>query len=251
MTTLLIIGGTGLVGSSIIRETQKNIHLPSYHNTHILALSRTANAKKSVPGVSFVQGDALDVASLKRSFEANPNVVHTVGTLIEQRKYGDNGTYERMNRDAAINVAHTMASKYDGINRRCFIYFSAGNAPPKYLLNERYIGAKREAERYLLGNKELNEKIRIVVLRPGLIYSYHRRQLMLPLALGLIIGSAILKPLTSYVPSSARYFTDRPISDSEVSHAVFEILDDTEVEGICEIDKIRQLAKAWERKKSL
>lgn len=167
MTTLLIVGGTGLVGSSIIRETQKNIHLSSYHNNHILALSRTANAKKSVSGVSFVQGDALDTKSLQASFDTNPNVVHTVGTLIEQHKYGDNGTYERMNRDAAVNVATTMASKYDGINRRCFIYFSAGNAPPKCLLNERYIGAKREAEQLLLNNKEFKEKIRVVVLRPG------------------------------------------------------------------------------------
>lgn len=167
MTTLLIIGGTGLVGSSIIRETQRNKHLSSYHNNHILALSRTANAQKSVPGVSFVQGDALDPKSLQASFDTNPNVVHTVGTLIEQRKYGDNGTYDRLNRDAAINVAETMASKYDGINRRCFIYFSAGNAPPKYLLNERYIQAKREAEQLLLGNKDFRERIRVVVLRPG------------------------------------------------------------------------------------
>lgn len=74
---------------------------------------------------------------------------------------------------------------------------------------------------------------------------------MLPLALSLIIGSAILKPLTSYVPTNAMYFTDRPLLDSEIAHAVFEILDDSEVEGICEIDRIRQLAKAWEKKKSL
>lgn len=167
MTTLLIIGGTGFMGSSIIRETQKNKHLSSYHNTHILALSRTANSRKSFPGVSFIKGDALEPKSLQNAFDSNPNVVHTVGTLIEQRKYGDNGTYDRLNRDAAINVAETMASKYDGINRRCFIYFSAGNAPPKYLLNERYIQAKREAEQLLLGNKDFREKIRIVVLRPG------------------------------------------------------------------------------------
>jgi hypothetical protein len=85
----------------------------------------------------------------------------------------------------------------------------------------------------------------------GLIYSYHRRQLMLPLALGLIVGSAILKPLTSYVPTGAMYFTDRPLLDKEIAHAVFEALEDTEVEGICEIDRIRQLAAQWEKKKSL
>lgn len=250
MTSLLLIGGTGLMGSAIIRESQKNKHLSRYHNSHIFALSRTAEARNSVEGVTFVQGDALNAASLGPSFSTNPNVVHTVGTLIEQSKYGQDGTYDRLNRDAAITVADTMASHYDGINRRCLVYFSAANAPPKYLLNERYIQAKREAEQALLGDK-YKETIRVVVLRPGLIFSYHRRQLMLPLALSLIIGSAILKPLTSYVPTNAMYFTDRPLLDSEIAHAVFEILDDSEVEGICEIDRIRQLAKAWEKKKSL
>jgi hypothetical protein len=47
------------------------------------------------------------------------------------------------------------------------------------------------------------------------------------------------------------YFTDRPLLDSEISHAVFEALENTEVEGICEIEHIRSLAKAWEKKKSL
>lgn len=74
---------------------------------------------------------------------------------------------------------------------------------------------------------------------------------MLPFALGLIVGSAILKPLTSYVPNNALYFTDRPLLDNEIAHAVFEALEDESVEGICEIDRIRQLAKAWELKNSL
>lgn len=83
----------------------------------------------------------------------------------------------------------------------------------------------------------------------GFIYSYHRRQLMLPFALGLIVGSAILKPLTSYVPKNALYLIDRPLLDSEIAHAVFEALEDDSVEGICEIERMRQLAQAWEKKK--
>ncbi|KAI8378876.1 hypothetical protein EDC96DRAFT_493502 [Choanephora cucurbitarum] len=248
-TSLLLVGGTGLVSSAIIRESRKYEHLPSYHNIHMYALSRNASAKKSVAGVTFVQGDALDPPSLKVPFETNPNVIHTVGTLIDQsKKHGPNGTYDRMNRDAVLSVADTMLSKYDHINRRCLIYFSAANAPPSFLLNERYILSKREAEQALLGPK-YKDKIRVVVFRPGLIYSYHRRQIMLPFALGLIIGSAILKPLTSYIPDGALYIADRPLSDTEISHAVFEALEDDKVEGICEIEKIRQLAKEWEIRK--
>lgn len=167
MSNLLIIGGTGLVGSAIIRESQKNQHLPSYHNNHIYAISRTAKRYRSVPGVTYVQGDALEPSTLQSSFDSNPNVVHTVGTLIEQSKYGNHGTYDSLNRDAVVNVAKMMVSKYDGINRRCLVYFSAGNAPPSYILNERYIQTKRQAEELLLGNKEFQQKIRVVVLRPG------------------------------------------------------------------------------------
>lgn len=276
MANLLIIGGTGLVGSAIIREAQQYRHLPYYHNKNILALSRTANSRNSYEGVSFVQGNALEPQSLKIPFELNPNVVHTVGTLFEQSKYGDNGTYDRLNRDAAINVAETMASKYDGKQRRCFIYFSAANAPPENFLGRRYLEAKREAEQLLLGNAEFKEKIRVVVFRPGnkqklflcvwgvvcihtqikrlwiigIIYSYHRRQITVPFAMAVILGSAILKPLSSYVPTGARYLMDRPLSDTEIAHAVFEALEDTQVEGICEIDRIRQLATQWEKKKS-
>jgi divalent metal cation (Fe/Co/Zn/Cd) transporter len=71
----------------------------------------------------------------------------------------------------------------------------------------------------------------------------------LPFALSFIIGSAILKPLTSYVPEAALYLTDRPLSDTEISHAVFEALENDSVEGIYEIEGIGKLSKAWEKRK--
>lgn len=164
-SSLLIIGGTGLVGSAIIRESQKNKHLP-YYNHHIYAISRTADQHKSYQGVTYVKGDALVPSTLEPSFETNPNVVHTVGTLIEFKKYGKDGTYDRLNRDAAINVAETMATKYDHIKRRCLVYFSAAHPPPSFLIDERYGQMKREAEQVLMSDR-FKDKIRVVVLRPG------------------------------------------------------------------------------------
>jgi uncharacterized protein YbjT (DUF2867 family) len=167
-SSLLIVGGTGLVASAIIRESQKNSKVPGYHNHHILALSRSASSKQSVKGVTFVQGNALDPQSLQGPLETNPNVVHTVGTLLDQsKKYGADGTYDRLNRDAAISVADAMAEKYNGIHRRCLVYFSASKAPPSFMLNERYLQAKREAEEALLGSK-YEDKLRVVVFRPGI-----------------------------------------------------------------------------------
>ncbi|KAI9481226.1 MAG: hypothetical protein EXX96DRAFT_207631 [Benjaminiella poitrasii] len=248
-SSLLILGGTGLMGTAIIRESQNDARIKQRYAT-IYALSRTAENREEL-GATFIQGNALEADSLNPIVAGkNPDVVHTVGTLLDQSgQYGSNGTYDRLNRDAAIVAAQTLAAqKHDQDRRRCFLYFSAATAPPSFLLNERYIQAKREAEEALL-SLDLKDKLRVVVFRPGLIYSYHRRQLMLPLALGLIVGSAILKPLSSYMPQNALYFTDRPLLDSEISHAVLQALEDESVEGIYDIERIRQLAHAWETNK--
>lgn len=164
-SSLLIVGGTGLVGSAIIRESQRNQYSSQY-NRHIYAISRSADSQKSLEGVTYVKGDALNASTLESSFETNPNVVHTVGTLIEFKKYGKDGTYDRLNRDAAVVVAETMAKKYDHVKRRCLVYFSAAHFPPSYLLDERYGLTKREAEQILMSDK-FKDKIRVVVMRPG------------------------------------------------------------------------------------
>lgn len=170
---LLIVGGTGLVASAIIREAKSSSQIPDQSKHRILALSRSANSKQSVDGVNFVQGNALDPQSLQVPLESNPNVVHTVGTLLDQsKKYGVDGSYDKVNRDAAISVADAMAEKYDGSHRRCMVYFSASKAPPSFMLNERYLQTKREAEEALLGSK-YKDKLRVVVFRPGMNFSIY------------------------------------------------------------------------------
>ncbi|KAI8388020.1 uncharacterized protein BYT42DRAFT_558661 [Radiomyces spectabilis] len=241
LTQILVTGGTGLVGSAIAREAQNN------HKYQILALSRSASSANDRPGLQYVKGNCLNQQDLKNALQTNLSVVHTVGTLIEQSKKGIEGSYERLNRDAAISVARAMAEQYDGKKRQCLVYFSAAKAPPSWLLDERYMRMKREAEAALMG-QEFKNKIRVVVFRPGLMYSYHRRQLMLPFAFSLIVGAAILRPLSSYIPNQLQYLTDRPLLDNEVARATFEALENEEVEGIYEIDHIRELAKAWEKK---
>ncbi|KAG0174453.1 hypothetical protein DFQ30_004296 [Apophysomyces sp. BC1015] len=188
-----------------------------------------------------MQGDALQPESVSIAVRDNPDVVHTIGTLFEQP--GKDGTYERLNRDAALTVARAAAERFDGKRPRCMIYFSASSAPPKSMLDERYLAAKRQAEAALMGD-EFEGKLRIVLFRPGLIYSYHQRQYMLPFALSLFISSMILKPLTR----RQAFIADAPLLDQEVAKAVLETLNNDQVQGICGIDRIRALARAWEKR---
>ncbi|KAI9020111.1 hypothetical protein CLU79DRAFT_233545 [Phycomyces nitens] len=238
---LLIVGGSGFVANSVIRQSRQD------RKYHILALSRSASPANDKDNVHYVQGNALEPSTLAGPLRDNPDVVCAVGIIKEDPTYGNDGTFERLNRDSAISVARAMARRYDGKDRKCLVFISAANTLPNYVLNRRYYTSKREAEAALLGG-EFNDKLRVVVLRPGLIFSYHQRQLILPFALGLIVGASVLKPLSSHLPAQALYLSDRPLLDDDVAKAIFESVENKSVEGVYDIDRIRQLAKAWERR---
>ncbi|KAF7723520.1 hypothetical protein EC973_001895 [Apophysomyces ossiformis] len=236
---LLIVGGTGLVGSAIVREAQKT------NQYHLMSYSRKLpKPSQQQQNVQYFQGNALQLGSVERAVENNPHIVHTVGTLFEQP--GPDGTYERINRDTALTVARAAAERFDGKKPRCMIYFSASSAPPKAFLDERYIVAKRQAEADLLDD-EFKGRLRIVIFRPAFIYSYHQRQYLLPLALSMIVSSMILKPLSRREVLLA----DRPLLDQDVAKAVLETLSDDQVEGVCGIERMRALARAWEKRATL
>ncbi|KAI8994944.1 hypothetical protein BDB01DRAFT_774701 [Pilobolus umbonatus] len=236
MHSLLIVGVTGLVGSSLIREAQR-YHLPR----PIKALSRSADPSLSRDGISYMKGDALKKDSLGTAFDDNPDVVSAVGILIDHSEDGKG--YQRMNRDTAVNMADMMVSKYDG-DRRCLVYFSIANTPPPMLISDQYLQSKREAENVLLSDK-YKDKVRVVIMRPGIIYSYSRRMTVLPVALGLIVSHFLFNPIRAYLPSSTHFMIDRPLTDTDISHAVYKALEDEQVEGVCDVDRIRTLAREW------
>lgn len=84
----------------------------------------------------------------------------------------------------------------------------------------------------------------------GLIYSFHQRFGILPLAFGLYVIGSMMRPLRSYIPRNLHFLTDLPIQDDDIANAVFEAVDNKAVEGVCDGDRIRLLARAWETKKT-
>ncbi|RUP47037.1 hypothetical protein BC936DRAFT_146206 [Jimgerdemannia flammicorona] len=238
---LLLIGGTGLIGSAVARQAS------SYN---ILVLSRTGAPLTSSTlslNIQYYKGSALDPFTFRSLLTNTSTVVHTVGTIANQKNYGDQGTYEKLNRDAVVTVARELAaSAADEGKKKCLVYFSAASAPPGWILDKRYIGTKREAEKILMGD-EFKDQLRVVIFRPGIVYSYHQRQFVVPIAFGAIFASVLFSPFKSHIPDSLTFLTDRPVSDKVVSKAVLRAVEQEDVEGVVDIAKIQELALEWSK----
>ncbi|OZJ04291.1 hypothetical protein BZG36_02571 [Bifiguratus adelaidae] len=255
LTRLLLLGGTGFVGSAIIRNALKanqDGSGPRRDNRYFIrTLSRTGSSKTEVANVENIKGNALEPQTYRHLLADTDAVVSTIGTIMDQKKHGDMGTYEKLNRDAVIYAAREFVkakgtSEYkDKADRPCLVYVSAAHAPPDFILDSRYITTKRQAENVLLG-REFRNSLRVVILRPGLLYSYHKRQITVPVGWAAILFSTLISPFKSYLPESLLFLTDRPLRDDEVACAILQAVKDKKTEGIVEVDDIRRLAKEWQ-----
>lgn len=151
--SILITGGTSLVGSAIIRQTKLESKYSAVHP--VVAFSRSARPELSASSVHHVRGNVFDAMSLQSVIRNKPHVVHTVG-LDEV--------------DSSLLVANALADRSTDIthpeDRRAFIFFSVADGFPSLIFNQDFVHGKRQAEYALLGIK-LSSKIRVVIFRPG------------------------------------------------------------------------------------
>ena len=160
--TICVVGGNGFVGTAVAQQAVA-------FGARVFAVSRrgTPSSKAQwAEKVFWVKGNAMDPSTFKGVLEESEAVVHTIGTLIDSsitrnKKPGEEGTYEQMNRDAAQKVAKTLSEFND--NKK-MVYLSASKSPP---FIPRYLDTKLEAENYLFGLPNL----RGTALRPGFISS--------------------------------------------------------------------------------
>jgi nucleoside-diphosphate-sugar epimerase len=158
----LAIIGKGLVASAIAKQAGT-----TYGSVTMVSRNKPLELDELPKNVSHIQGNALHPSPFSDTIRAADAVVSTVGTITEGKE--PDTTFERVNRDAVVSVAREMVKTQPAhLDKRCLVYFSAANAPPGFLLDPRYIGSKRQAEEALL-SKEFQDKLRVVIFRPGTI----------------------------------------------------------------------------------
>jgi len=147
---ILVTGGTGFVGSHVIRRLRKA-------DVPVRAVVRSpgkAQALKDL-GVDVVPGDVSDKASLERAASGCERVIHLVGIIQET----SGATFQGVHVEGTRNVIE--AAKKAGV--RHFFYQSALGTRPG--AKSEYHKTKWEAEELVRASA-----IPYTILRPSLIY---------------------------------------------------------------------------------
>ena len=147
---ILVTGGTGFVGSHLIRRLRKD-------DIAVRAVARDPNKAAWLRdlGVDVVKGDISDKASLEKAAEGMEGVVHLVGIIQETGR----STFRAVHVEGTRNMLE--ASRKAGV--RHFFYQSALGTRPG--ARSAYHKTKWEAEELVRASG-----IPFTILRPSLIY---------------------------------------------------------------------------------
>ena len=142
---ILLIGGNGFVGQSLIKEFTENKVKVSY-------LSRTQNHSISKNEATWIQGDIFDLDNImiKESYDIT---IHLIGTIKNKN------LYSKLNTESVAQTIK-LCQKYN-INK--LVYFSANGG------FRQYIESKAAGERLVK-----NSKLDYLIVRPGLMYGKDR-----------------------------------------------------------------------------
>ncbi len=149
---LTVVGGTGFVGSRVVREGLRA-------GLRVSALSRRGVPDQQQPalaGADWVRCDVEDTSALREALAGSDAVISCLGA------FGSDAHMRRVNGTANVNVIREAAAA--GVRK--FAFVSAAVFRPVYPLVRGYYDGKREAERAVestFGQDGL-------ILRPGAIY---------------------------------------------------------------------------------
>ena len=150
---ILITGGTGFVGSSIIKKVLDK-------GLKIKCLVRDPGKVKSALGelgekVGFAQGDILNSKSLEQAMEGVNAVIHLVGIIVETK----GASFEGMHYHGTVNIVE--AAKKTGIKK--YLHMSALGTRPD--AKSRYHQTKWKAEEYVRSSG-----LSWTIFRPSIIF---------------------------------------------------------------------------------
>lgn len=215
---VLVTGGNGFIGRAVCASAVER---------GIVVRSLSRSGRPAVPGawleqVDWQRGNVFDSDTLTKALKGVSAVVHCIGISRERKDVGE--TFKRCNGDAAIAVGEA-ASK---AAVRDFVFVSAAEKPP--WAHEEYLSSKRRAELVLA-----KSSMRLVVLRPGLVYGEER-----PLA---VLAARLLKAALGMKIRMPLVRGNAPIRVSRVARAVIRALQNPEIQGILEVTRIAELGE--------
>lgn len=295
---LAVFGGNGFVGSAICRSAVAR-------GWKVVSLSRTGEPYATAQGhspawvtkVDWRAANAADPTTYSELLRSCTAVVSTLGILLEN-DYKSNGsakplgvlkgvaesllggkgnplgaaggvTYEKMNRDAALSIFRAYQTAQPPVKDSSpspFVYLSAEDIFRPFI-SSRYIETKREAERILAEESELNEerntlrRTRPIFIRPSLIYHPHINpistlpatalsaaatvQALLPASLQLsnIFPTSPSKLLSPASTSLASLLTIPPIHVDTIGEAVCMSIEDEAVRGVVGVKEMRRMLR--------
>jgi NADH dehydrogenase len=149
---ILIIGGTGFIGTHLCRELHDRDH-------EVTALSRSVDGADLPDGVETVMGDVTARDSIEDAFEGQDVVVNLVALSPLIRPRGGNDIHFRVHVDGTRNVV--LAAEEHGVER--LVQMSALGADPDG--ETAYIKSKGEAESIVR-----DSSLEWVIFRPSVVF---------------------------------------------------------------------------------
>ena len=142
---ILLIGGNGFVGKTLINELRKKRIKVTY-------ISRFQNYSISKDEATWIQGDIFDIKNIVIN-EKYDIAIHLIGTIKNKKLYSKLNT-ESVTQTIKLCLKHN-------INK--LIYFSANGGFKQYL------ESKRNGEKLVV-----DSKLNYLIVRPGLMYGKDR-----------------------------------------------------------------------------
>ncbi|SMN21252.1 similar to Saccharomyces cerevisiae YLR290C Putative protein of unknown function [Maudiozyma saulgeensis] len=205
---LVVFGGNGFLGKRICQQAVlKGMQVTGLSRSGKPPVPLTNNDKHWIKEVSWNSADIFDPDTYVAYLKDRPNVVDTIGILLEnenykkdlkngltlsslfkrapnpllhprnsedQEKHNSNFTYERINTKSAMILADTFKTileKNNGdlISKPSLTYVSADKG--FLVIPKEYINSKRRAELYLLDMaKDVTNPFRPIIIRPGFMF---------------------------------------------------------------------------------
>ena len=142
---ILLIGGNGFVGQTLIKELKK-------YNVKVSYISRTQNHSIYKDEATWIQGDIFDIENILIN-EKYDIAIHLIGTIKNKNLYSKLNT-------KSVTQTIKLCQKQN-INK--LVYFSANGGFKQYL------------ESKLAGERLIKDsKLDYLIVRPGLMYGKDR-----------------------------------------------------------------------------